>query len=154
MALSDDAVPAAAGHVVVGHARASGAARLAAPTAVAAAAGATLVLLARVDPSQPGHYPTCPFLFLTGMYCPGCGSLRALHDLTALDVAGAWGMNPLLVVMLPVLVAAWVGWTVRTARGRPRSLVVPARLINAFLVLVVVFWVARNIPALQPWLAP
>ena len=139
---------------LVGRAAAPRLSRVAGPAAVAAAATGVLVLLARVDPSRPGHYPTCPFLFLTGMYCPGCGSLRALHDLTQLDVAGAWGMNPLLVLTLPVVVAAWIGWTVRTARGRPRSLVVPARAINGFLVLVLVFWVARNIPALAPWLAP
>ncbi|MDM7831036.1 DUF2752 domain-containing protein [Cellulomonas edaphi] len=129
-------------------------ARCAGPAAVAAAAVGALAVLARVDPNAPGHYPTCPFLFLTGLYCPGCGALRALHDLTQLDLAGAWGMNPLLVLVLPALVAAWVGWTVRSARGRPRSLVVPARWINAFLVLVLVYWVARNVPALAPWLAP
>ena len=40
-----------------------------------------LATLATVDPNQPGHYPTCPFLATTGFYCPGCGALRAVHDL-------------------------------------------------------------------------
>src|SRR6478736_1366514 len=118
------------------------------PGLCALAAVAAVGLVAVVDPNQPGHYPTCPFLFLTGMYCPGCGSLRALHDLTQLALAGAWGMNPLLVLAVPVVVAAWVGWTVRTARGRPRTLVVPARAINGLAVLVLLYWVARNIPVL------
>ncbi|MEN1973906.1 DUF2752 domain-containing protein [Cellulomonas olei] len=124
------------------------------PLLVAGAAGAALAVLATVDPNRPGHYPTCPFLMLTGLYCPGCGSLRALHDLTQLDVAGAWGMNPLLVVALPFLVASWLAWTRRSARGTPKSRLLPGWTVNALLVLLVVYWVARNVPALAPWLAP
>ncbi|HWJ84074.1 MAG TPA: DUF2752 domain-containing protein [Cellulomonas sp.] len=131
-----------------------GPAALVGPAVVALAAGGALVVLAKVDPNAPGHYPTCPFLFLTGLYCPGCGSLRALHDLTHLDVAGAWGMNPLLVLVVPVLLAFWVSWSVRSWRGAPRRRVIPALWINLFLGLVLAFWVARNIPALAPWLAP
>jgi len=127
--------------------------RVAGPVALAVAAGAGLATLAVVDPNQPGHYPTCPFFWLTGMYCPGCGSLRALHDVARLDVAGAWGMNPLLVVALPFLVAAWVAWTRRSVTGAPRRLAHPA-WIWAILALVLTYWVARNIPALGPWLAP
>lgn len=143
----------------VGTTRSSGSGRrgpaaLLGPAAVAVAGASALVVLAKVDPNSPGHYPTCPFFFLTGMYCPGCGSLRALHDLTQLDVVGAWGMNPLLVLVVPVLLGAWVAWTVRTYRGVPRRRVLPAVWINLFLAFVLVYWVARNVPALAPWLAP
>ncbi|WP_426595524.1 DUF2752 domain-containing protein [Cellulomonas sp. McL0617] len=127
--------------------------RLAGPAAVVLAAGVGLATLALVDPNQAGHYPTCPFFWLTGLYCPGCGSLRALHDLTRLDVAAAWGMNPLLVVALPFLVASWIAWTRRSVTGAHRRLAHPA-WIWAVLALVLAFWVARNIPALAPWLAP
>ncbi|NED58662.1 DUF2752 domain-containing protein, partial [Micromonospora aurantiaca] len=34
------------------------------------AAGA-LVVAFRGDPNEAGHYPGCPFLALTGYYCPG-----------------------------------------------------------------------------------
>ncbi|QZN87530.1 DUF2752 domain-containing protein [Cellulomonas sp. C5510] len=124
------------------------------PVLVAGAAGAALAVLATVDPNRPGHYPTCPFLLLTGLYCPGCGSLRALHDLTQLDVAGAWGMNPLLVVALPLMVASWLAWTRRAVRGAPKARLLPGWTVNALLVLLLVYWVARNVPALAPWLAP
>ncbi len=122
--------------------------------AVAAGAVAGLVVLATVDPHEPGRYPTCPFLALTGLYCPGCGSLRALHDLAHLDLAGAWSMNPALVLVAPVLVAWWVAWVRRAATGRPRRLVLPVWCIWTVLGLVVAYWVARNIPVLGPWLAP
>lgn len=124
------------------------------PLLVAAAGGAALAVLATVDPHQPGHYPTCPFLALTGWFCPGCGSLRALHDLTQLDVAGAWGMNPLLLVVLPFLVVTWVLWTRRTVRGTPKSRLLPGWAVIGLLVVLVAYGVARNVPALAPWLAP
>jgi hypothetical protein len=121
---------------------------------VAAAAAAGLATLALVDPNRPGHYPTCPFFWLTGLYCPGCGSLRALHDLAVLDVAGAWGMNPLLMLVLPFLVGSWIAWTRRSVTGGHRRNLAHPGWIWALFGLVMAFWVARNIPALAPWLAP
>lgn len=124
------------------------------PLLLAGAGGAALAVLATVDPHQPGHYPTCPFLALTGWFCPGCGSLRALHDLTQLDVAGAWGMNPLLLVVLPFLVVTWLLWTRRRWRGAAKSWLLPGWAVIGILVLMVGYGVARNVPALAPWLAP
>ena len=55
------------------------------------------------DPGRAGSYPSCPSLALTGLYCPGCGTLRALHLLLHGDFAGAVGMNVLMVVSIPFL---------------------------------------------------
>ncbi|PYV86056.1 MAG: hypothetical protein DMG90_22080 [Acidobacteria bacterium] len=41
----------------------------------------TLTILRTSNPASSGIFPPCPFLWLTGFYCPGCGSLRALHQL-------------------------------------------------------------------------
>lgn len=118
-----------------------------APLGVAAGAGAVLAFVGAVDPNQPGHYPTCPFLWITGLYCPGCGTLRAVHALAHLDPVAALGLNPLAVVMIPFLVFWWGRWLIRAARGRPirTSLAHPAWLW-AFLGLVLVYWVVRNLP--------
>jgi hypothetical protein len=35
------------------------------------------------NPATTSFYPACPFFWATGCYCPGCGSLRALHQLSA-----------------------------------------------------------------------
>lgn len=128
--------------------------RVAGPVAVAATAALGTLLLAVVDPNQPGHYPLCPFYALTGMYCPGCGSLRAVHDLAHLDLSGAWGMNPLLVVTVPFLLVTWVLWMRRQWRGVPRTSMAHPAWLWALAALVITFWVLRNIPALAPWLAP
>lgn len=77
-------------------------------TAAMAAAGCAVVGL--VDPGQPGRYPVCPFLALTGLWCPACGSLRALHALLHGDVVAAAGYNVLLLLALPAVGYAWLVW--------------------------------------------
>jgi hypothetical protein len=115
----------------------------------AVAAGITVVGL--VDPNEPGHYPLCPFRALTGLDCPGCGSLRAVHALAHGDPIRAADHNLLLVLLLPLLAAAWLGWALPHLRGRPaRSL--PAWAPRATLVALVVFGVLRNLP-IGGWLA-
>ena len=116
------------------------------PAAVAAAATGALAVIATVDPNEPGHYPTCPFLAVTGHWCPGCGSLRALHALTRGDVLGATGRNVLLVASVPLLTWLWVRWVWRTWTGAPRPALAPAIAIWSGAVLVVLFWIVRNLP--------
>ncbi|GAB6904069.1 DUF2752 domain-containing protein [Kineosporia succinea] len=86
------------------------------PLAVAAAAAGAVGYLAAVDPNRPGHYPGCPILALTGFFCPGCGGLRAVHDLTRADVAGALSSNLVVTLAVPVVVGLWFRWFLR-ARG-------------------------------------
>ena len=57
--------------------------------ALASAGGLTVVYF--FDPRNPGPYPICPFFGLTGCYCPGCGTLRALHQLLHGNPVAAFG---------------------------------------------------------------
>jgi hypothetical protein len=127
---------------------------LAAPLAAGLGALGGAAALGAYSPHVPGLYPTCPSLALTGWYCPGCGSLRAVHDLWHLDVAGAWSMNPLAVLALPFIIGSWFAWAHRAATGRPRRYLSPPWVPNTLLVVVIAFWVLRNVPVLQPYLAP
>ncbi|MFI7446875.1 DUF2752 domain-containing protein [Nonomuraea sp. NPDC049714] len=118
-----------------------------APLGVAAATGAVFAVVGVIDPNEPGHYPTCPFLWATGLYCPGCGTMRTIHALAHLDPVTAIGLNPLALAMVPFLLFWWGRWLVNAWRGRPRrtTLAHPAYLW-AFLALVLVYWVVRNLP--------
>ncbi len=127
--------------------------RAAGPLLGAAGALAAVAVVGAVDPNQPGHYPTCPFLAVTGWFCPGCGSLRALHALAHGDLREALARNPLMVVTVPALVLWWGAWLVRSVRARPRRWVAPAWTIWALLVVVVAYGVARNLPGAE-FLAP
>lgn len=116
------------------------------PLALGVAAVAGLVFVGLVDPNEPGHYPTCPFLWLTGLYCPGCGTLRALHALAVFDVGGALRMNPLFVLTVPVLLWWWGRWLVGSFRGGPpRPLPRPAAMWS-FITLIGIYWIVRNLP--------
>lgn len=127
--------------------------RLLLPAGVATGVVAATAYVWAVDPNRPGHYPLCPTFALAGIYCPGCGMLRATHDLSHLDVAGAMAMNPLAVplyVGVVLLFAVWVRarWRGRTLRWDPPTWM-PAFLAVSF----VAFTLARNVPG-WTWLAP
>ena len=118
---------------------------LRAPLAAAGAALAATTYVGLVDPNQSGHYPTCPFLFITGYYCPGCGSLRAVHALTHGDVGAAVGLNVLTVGGIVLAATIWGRWVLRSWRGQPRTRVAPAWTLYLALGVVVVFWIVRNL---------
>ncbi|WP_433324904.1 DUF2752 domain-containing protein [Spirillospora sp. CA-294931] len=120
---------------------------LAGPLAVLGGLGAGVLLVAVVDPHEPGHYPTCPSLALTGLYCPGCGGLRMVNSLAHGDVGAAFGHNQLAFLMLGVGAYVLGRWTYSAAVGRPMRTVLsrPAVLVS-MLAVAVVFAVVRNLP--------
>ena len=85
---------------------------------------------------------------------PGCGALRAMHDLLHGDLAGALARNPLTVLAVPYLVLAFVTWLLRrSGRPAPRSTSLPPWTIWLLLAVVVAFGVLRNLPG-WAWLSP
>lgn len=129
--------------------------RVSGPVLVAGAVLAASVVLHLRDPHESGSYLFCPWLVLTGTYCPGCGGLRAVHDLTRGDLVSAASSNLLLVASLPVALALWGRWFVDRWRGVRRAgsgrwgIVLAAALG----VSAAGFWVLRNLAGLV-WLAP
>jgi hypothetical protein len=123
------------------------------PLGVAVAALVGTGYVAAVDPNAAGHYPTCPFLAITGCYCPGCGALRAVHALARGDLVTASARNPFAVMAFGYLVVAWVLWLDRTATGRARRWLAPPWVLYGVLGVILVFWVLRNVPG-WTWLSP
>ncbi len=99
------------------------------------------------NPANSSLYAPCPFHEFSGFYCPGCGSLRGLHALLHGNLLTAFGFNPLMVVTLPFLGYGFLSYVMRGIRGNllPRVFV-PAKFIWIFLVLILLFWIFRNIP--------
>lgn len=103
-----------------------------------------------LDPSVVPIFPRCPFRLLTGYLCPGCGSQRAIHHLLNLDLLGAWRMNPLLVIALPYLLLGLIlkPLSRHNARGtRLLDQLYGYRASVVALVVIVLFWIGRNIVA-------
>ncbi|NBM19308.1 DUF2752 domain-containing protein [Streptomyces sp. GC420] len=120
--------------------------RLMAPLGTAAAVAAAFAYVGTVDPNRPGHYPVCPLLRATGIYCPGCGGLRSAHAVVHGDLAGALGANALAVVGYGVFVAVWILWLVRVAGGRRFDFTVRTAYWWAVGGLLLAFTVVRNLP--------
>jgi hypothetical protein len=148
--------------------------RLLAAGLVAAAAG--VLMLAVFDPATSGVFPPCPVRYLTGWYCPGCGSLRAFHQLLHGNLRAAWAMNPLTVVLLPFLAYGLAAHVLNQLSGaeppgagsrttglcatdfralRLPELFLPAMWIRALGAAIILYGIVRNIP-LHPFnlLAP
>ena len=109
---------------------------LGAGTAVLAA----LAVLYFFAPGEHRFYPQCVFHAVTGWACPGCGSLRAVHNLLHGELAMAFRFNPLLLVLGPLGLAAWL------IRGEPAFTAIPAKAIWGLLAVIVGFAVLRNLP--------
>ncbi|MFH1090495.1 MAG: DUF2752 domain-containing protein [Pseudomonadota bacterium] len=105
------------------------------------------VCLFEFNPTASNLYPPCPFFALSGYYCPGCGTLRGLHRLFHGDLAGALGMNPLMVLSLPFLVYALGSFMSQAVLNRPwPKFFIPASFIWGLLGLILVYWFLRNLP--------
>ncbi|MEV7339698.1 DUF2752 domain-containing protein [Streptomyces sp. NPDC093544] len=127
--------------------------RLAVPGGVLAAVVGAFAYVGAVDPNQPGHYPVCPLLRLTGVYCPGCGGLRSAHAFVHGDFAAALTDNALAVVAFVGFAVVWTVWVVRSVRGRPARIELGRLHLWTIGTLLLVFTVVRNLP-LGGWLHP
>ena len=112
-----------------------------------AAVTLALVSLRVFDPATSGVFPPCPLRALTGWYCPGCGSLRAFHQLLHGNLAKALALNPFAIIVSPFLAYGTVSYAVFVLRGKylPRVFL-PAIWIRALCLAIVVFGIMRNIP--------
>jgi hypothetical protein len=117
-----------------------------------ALAAATILFL--YNPAQFRFYPVCLFHQSTGLLCPGCGCLRAIHQLLHGNIAMALHFNALLVVSLPL--AAWYGIRLVLQQIRSASLpIIRLRWVWAAVAVVLLFSVLRNLPFIHlPWLTP
>ena len=125
-------------------------------TASLVAVGLVIATLRVFNPATSGVFPPCPVHYLTGWYCPGCGSLRAIHQLLHGNLHAAWAMNPLSIILLPFLAYGLTSRALREIRGHglPR-LFLPAIWIRALCAVIILFGIVRNLP-FQPFnlLAP
>jgi len=128
--------------------------RLRAPLwSIVGLAAATAALHVR-DPHVHGSWGLCPLYVTTGIYCPGCGGLRGVNDLTDGHVWQAASSNLLLVLAIPFALVVLGRWTYAAWTGRDVAAVppMPRAVKTGLILLVVAFTLVRNVPG--SWLAP
>ncbi|MDN3020895.1 DUF2752 domain-containing protein [Streptomyces sp. S.PB5] len=127
--------------------------RVAVPAGIMAAVAGAFAYVAAVDPNEPGHYPVCPLLRYTGLYCPGCGGLRSAHAFIHGDFLAALQANAPAVLGYLGFAVLWTVWVVRAVRGRPMRLDLGPVYLWTAGALLLVFTVVRNLP-FGGWLHP
>ena len=106
---------------------------------LAGGVGASVLLLDKT------FWPKCPVFALTGVYCPGCGGLRATDALLHGDLAGALNQNA-LIFALPVLLAG--GFLAQRVQRTWFTVL----LVTVTAGVTITFTILRNLPG--SWLAP
>jgi hypothetical protein len=117
------------------------------------AAGAILLLYFFVEPKN-GILPKCFFHELTGLFCPGCGVQRSFHALLHGHVLTAIDHNLLFILFLPLIIYFMLAFVLGKKHSSSSFIYKPAFSFTV-VVIVVSFWVLRNIPVTPfAWLAP
>jgi len=107
-----------------------------------------LCILFFVDPSSGRGIIPCPIYYSTHLYCPGCGTARALHSLLHLKFYQAFRFNPAVVILLPFLTVYCVirGYEFVTYKENVIDRRIPYQLLIANIIALFVFGILRNLP--------
>jgi len=99
------------------------------------------------NPAEHAFYPRCVMKLTTGLDCPGCGGLRATHQLLHGNVRQAFLLNPLFVIALPIAAAFFLRAPFEKLSGKrlPR-LLRPATAVWICAAAVIAFGLLRNLP--------
>jgi hypothetical protein len=114
-----------------------------------------IAALVYIYEKQGGSGMKCLFHSYTGLYCPGCGSGRAVHALFEGRIVEAVRYNILLPILgtpsLCILFHEYVRIVFPGLGLRPAA--VSQKTAVAVTAVIIAFWILRNIPALA-FLAP
>lgn len=114
--------------------------------------GAVGTLLYNSPPGGQSLLPPCPLYYLTGLWCPGCGSGRAIYSLMHGDVASFVTYNPVLLIGLLIAVG-WGCYRLMAYRDGRNAKQFPFSVALAMFYAVLAFGVLRNLEPFM-WLAP
>ncbi|WP_299525160.1 DUF2752 domain-containing protein [uncultured Lutibacter sp.] len=106
-----------------------------------------VILFFFVNPSDVNFFPKCPLYVTTGIYCPGCGSQRATHQLLQFNLFGVLQQNVLYFMGMFVLayhgtislINIYFKKNIYNYIYHPKTPII-------ILVIIIIYWVLRNIP--------
>lgn len=103
-------------------------------------------ILFRFEPGRAPLYPVCLFHEVTGLWCPGCGMLRALHQMLHGQFVAAFRFNALFVLLLPILLWRGARALARSFAGKSENWNIRPACLWLALGALIVFGVLRNLP--------
>lgn len=100
------------------------------------------------NPGQHSFFLPCPFKYITGYNCPGCGSQRALHQLAHGNLRTAFSLNPLLILTLPLIIYT-LGlkiWNYIYETAYRVRIFYSNLFIFSYFAVAILYWIFRNLP--------
>ena len=98
------------------------------------------------SPNEFPFFPKCPFHSITGLYCPGCGSQRAIHEILH---GNLWeGLKHNLLFLLLIFVLGYqiiIYYFELFGRNTHKNILHRPLTTYAILIIVILFWIFRNI---------
>ncbi len=109
--------------------------------------GVVAFIYFNINPSEANFIPKCPLYSTTGVYCPGCGSQRALHDLLHLNIKEVIGHNLLFLLGLFIIGYHFIIEGINLLKKtKINNLLYHPKTPIFLLIIIVLFWILRNIP--------
>jgi uncharacterized membrane protein len=98
------------------------------------------------NPSDSNLFPKCPFYSLTGIYCPGCGSQRAAHQILNGHIIEGLRHNYLIGLLAIVLLYQGFIYIMNDLLNKHIPNVLhQSKVTLGILIAVILFWILRNI---------
>jgi len=92
-------------------------------------------------------FPKCPLYTTTGIYCPGCGSQRALHNLLHFNFKEIIQYNMLFLAGIILGVYHYSIFAINFFFSKNfKSILSHKKAPIVLFLLVIIFWILRNIP--------
>ena len=114
--------------------------------------GVGIYFIYKFDPIYNIIYPRCIFHTITGLYCPGCGTARAMHSLVQLRIIDALRNNAFAVLSLPFILYSYIIHYLREIfpynRIFSRNIFIKSIFIKLLFIFLILFWILRNIPVI------
>jgi len=98
------------------------------------------------NPSDSNIFPKCPFYSATGIYCPGCGSQRAAHQVLNGHIIEGIRHNYLIALLALVLLYQAFTYIMNDLLNKNiPNLLHRSKVTFGILITIMLFWILRNI---------
>lgn len=100
-----------------------------------------------INPNKVDFLPKCPFFVISGLYCPGCGSQRATHQLLNFNFLGVLKNNILYVFGIIIISYHFSILAIQKFSNKEvYNYIYHPKTPIIILIFILLFWVLRNIP--------
>ena len=98
------------------------------------------------NPSDTNMFPKCPVYSASGIYCPGCGSQRAAHQILNGNILNGIRHNYLIALLALVFLYQAFMFIMNNMLDKGiTNLLHKSNVTLGILIIIVLFWILRNI---------